>query len=61
MESGRPPFSGLGGSFRVRVVVMRIRTVFSDSRSRVRVREDYAVIAAMSGWTLIMFMTRVRL
>ena len=40
---------------------MRIRTVFSDSRSRVRVREDYAVIAAMSGWTLIMFMTRVRL
>jgi hypothetical protein len=40
---------------------MRIPTVFSGSRSRVHVREDYAVIAAMSGWTPIMFMTRVRL
>ncbi len=61
MESGRPPFSGAWWLFPRTSSCDADSDVFSDSRSRVHVREDYAVIAAMSGWTPIMFMTRVRL
>jgi hypothetical protein len=49
--------------FRLSALLMRIPAIlggFFDSRQP-HVGGDYALIAAMSGWTPMMFMTRVRL
>jgi hypothetical protein len=54
-------FSGFVGSFRLEVLLMRIPAVrFCNSRRR-HVCDDYALIAARSGWVPMMFITRVRL
>ena len=59
----RGHFCGFGGSFCLEVLLVQIPTVlgrFCNDR-RTHVSDDYALISAKSGWTPMMFMTRVRL
>ncbi len=59
----RGHFAGFGGSFGLEVLLKPLPAVLGGSATgrRTPVRDDYALIAAMSGWTPMMFMTRVRL
>jgi hypothetical protein len=49
------------GSFRLEVLLKRIPAVLGGSATADGRSEDYALITAMSGWTPMMVMTRVRL